>query len=79
MDGMNLIYILHVEGKTEAHADSVVKNEKKTTLVVSLPLCIHHGLGVGTLGHGLGLGHGLMQVTLHYDFFDEKLLRTLLI
>jgi hypothetical protein len=37
-----------------------------------------YGLGVGTLGHGLGLGHGLM-VALHCDFFDEKLLRTLFI
>jgi hypothetical protein len=52
---------------------------KKTTLVGSLPLCVHHGLGVGTLGHGLGLGHGLMSVALHCDFFDENILRTLFI
>ena len=79
MDGMNLVYILHAIGKTEAHDNSLVKNEKNTIIFFSLPLCVHNGLGVGTLGHGLGLDHGSRLVALHYDFFDENHLRTLFI
>jgi len=51
----------------------VLLKMKKKTLVGSLPLCVHQDIGVGTLGHGLGLGHGLMLVDFHCDFFDENI------